>query len=285
MQATRTTLDPRLLKPHRSRREPTDPAELATRNERRKAMATSWLETPINEVYVRDGDYAIGDGNERVAGCLLLGVTEIPVSMLPACTTDAELDDLSLLTDFHKTALTPFEQTTVAKRRLDSSGMKRGDLATKLNISAGHLSKLLSVFDCSEQVQALAAEGKLSVEAWYAISRSTDPLETLRVHQGGGDRQAVAASAKPKADKPPAPPERHDKLAIPFSSAIVLVKAKRGEEPLNLPATRKLLVDALAKVDQAIEANYGIKTAARSFADTKDKAPKVRKVRKPREAS
>lgn len=283
LDAKRAQVDPRQLQFHRSRIEPTDSEEVKVRNERRLALFDSWLEQPINEIYVRDGDYAIADGNERVAGALLQGVAGITVCLLPAGTTDAELDSFSVLTDVHKTKLRPFELAGVIRRYFQATGVKKGEAAATFRMAQSHLTKLLSVFDCIPEAQAAAEAGKLTVEDWYAVSGSPDPQETLRVRLAGGGRKAVQASARPKPPQQDGkPPERFDRLPIPSPGAIVLVKAKKGQQPLDLAATRKLLKDALDKVDSAIQASYSIKTAARAWADTKDKVKKERKPRKPK---
>src|SRR4051812_14986501 len=101
LDARRGEIDPQLLPFPPRRVEPTDPAELKARNERRLALADSWLQNPLNDIIVRDGDFMVADGNERLAGILLRGVDKIVVLLLPADTTEAQLDEISLLTDFH----------------------------------------------------------------------------------------------------------------------------------------------------------------------------------------
>jgi len=272
---TRVRIDPRKLTFHRVRLEPSDPDELKARNQRRLDLADSWLESPINEIIVRDGDYAIADGNERVAGILLRGVEEIAVTLLPAETPDSLLDEISLLTDFHKTTLKPFERARVAKRLLQSTGGKKADIAVRLRIDAGYLTKLLSLADCPVEVQQAAEASLIGVDDWYACSRSSEPLETLRIKLSGGNREAVHRSVrKPKNSHPV---EKAARIPIRLSvntddvsaNGVVTVASNPGAE-IDFDSAEELLQQALKALRDAKKRGISLKTFVKAMRDMAD---------------
>jgi hypothetical protein len=257
----RIKIDPRKLLFHRTREEPTDPDELKARNERRLGLADSWLEKPINDIIVRAGDYTIADGNERVSGLLLRGVEEITVLLLPAETTDDHLDEISLLTDFHKTALTPFERATLARRHKESTGLRNSELAAKLKIDAGYLTKLLSLFDCHEDVRSAAARGLLGPGDWYAISKSPDQLVTLGLKQGGATRDELAKSTR---KKPSIPSIRTSSIRCPLPAGPVIVV--KGED-ISLEDAIEAIAEAGKLMKAAASKGLNAKTAQNVWKD------------------
>lgn len=267
----RVQIDPRKLKFYRSRLEPTDPEELKARNERRLALADSWLAGPIHDIVVRDGDFAIADGNERVAGILLRGVTEITVVLLPPDTPDSRLDEISLVTEFHRSSLRPYERAMVAKRLLDSTGATRGEIAARLRINPGYLTKHLSVFDCPEEVVVMAEAGRIGPNEWYACSKADDPLKLLRTLLNGGGRKAIerlASESKEKRSPTDAHSQKTDLLKFPFGGAMISI---RGAD-LTLISVARLLANAGREAEAGVKDGQGIKTFASLMVDRQKKA-------------
>ena len=154
------------------------------------------------------------------------------------------------------------------------------DLSRHLNKSKGTITKYMAPKRLEPAYLAAFLEGKFGFDAAYDIAKSPVQSATFDIVCGGGSREERRAT-KPK--KQPAqgapPPDKFDRCPILFPEAMVLIKSKKGKEPLTLEATKTLLKDALAKVETAIGESFTLKTAMRVFADTKDKAKKVRKKR------
>ena len=229
----------------------------------------------------REGDrYVLWMGHRRVAASRLAGKTTIPAIIQPK-PTPTEFATKQLVENIQREGMDDRDiHASVVK--LEALGLARKDIAKALGKSAGQVSKYFAPLSCPPEAVELFQAGKLKLGQTYTISQSPQPLETMRLILGGATRTQAARTPKKGENSTT---ERHEKLVIHMANAGVIVKAKKGQNPLCLADVQQLLKEATAKVDRAVAEGLGIKAASLGWADTKNKPAKVRKQRKPKTAN
>ena len=231
------------------------------------ALAESWLAMPVHPIVVRPATgepplYDVADGNSRLDGLVLLGITEVEVFVTDAELTDSELDDIGFMTAFHREGLNCSEQAEIVIRKR-KAGMANKDVAKKLGIHEGWASKLYSLTDCLAEVQEAARAGKIGANEWAMIAKSDDQLRTFGAALGG-NRDDLRQAARPKDTTPK---ERVARVKIPLAvstnaydaSGTVTIASLPGED-IDYDGITNLLKEASKAVRDAIEHKLDIKT-------------------------
>ena len=238
------------------------------------ALAESWLSMPVHPIVVSPAAgepamYDVADGNSRLDGLELLGVSEVEVFVTDAELTDAELDDIGFITAFHREGLDCSEQADIVIRKRQA-GVANQDIARTLGINLGWASKLNALADCLPEVQAAARAAKIGPNEWAVIAKSPDQLQALAAALGGNrDRLRQAARTKDDATK-----EKATRVKIPLAvssdsydaSGIVTIASLPGDA-MDFEGVENLLKEALRAVRDAMKRKLDIKTFQAAMKD------------------
>ena len=238
------------------------------------ALAESWLALPVHPIVVRPATgepplHDVADGNSRLDGLELLGVTQVEVFVTDALLSDAELDDIGFITAFHREGLDCSEQAQIVIRKR-KAGVANQDIARTLGINPGWASKLNALADCLPEVQEAARAGKIGPNEWALIGKSPDQLHALSVALGG-NRDRLRQAARPKDG---APKEKAGRVKIPLAvstdgydaAGIVTIASLPGSE-IDFEGVENLLKEALKAVRDAMKRKLDIKTFQAAMKD------------------
>ena len=154
----------------------------------------------------RNGDvYVVIDGHRRREAALMAGIEKLPCIVFEKDVTEAEIREAQLVTQLHSQALTPYEVFCGAKNWLNlHPGSTAKHLAQAIKRSEAFLSMILSLDKCLPEVKEAAAEGKIGLKDWHAISQADDQLALLaaklkgassdqlkRLRKSGGEQETV----------------------------------------------------------------------------------------------
>lgn len=194
--------------------------------------------------------------------------------------SEATILSLTMIENLQRLDQTDY-QTFVGLDQLEKTGsLQRQEIARLIGKSAGMVTQYLSARDlCPEALEAFK-EGRIGVTKAYKVATSPDQLATLDLFLNGETRDEGSRKGR-AAKSSETDTEKTEKLPVALAAGVVIIKAKKGQEAINLTGARVLLVDALAKIDHAIKLGYSTKTAVSAWDETKNN---VRKPRKPRAA-
>ena len=236
----------------------------------RECIRVEGVRVPISLTKLATGRYRTIAGHRRAQAAREAGHKTIP-ALIHGEMPEAEEKALGLLDNIAREDITPYD-TFMGLKALRELGMKGKDIATKSGLSEAMVSQIGALDKlCPEAMEAFKA-GKIGVTKAYKVAASPDQLATLSLFLGGETRDAVAQKTR-AAKTSDSDTEKTEKLPVALSTGIVIIKAKKdkdGKETLNLAAARQLLVDAMAKVDNAIRLGYSAKTAAKAWDETKN---------------
>lgn len=121
-------------------------------------------------------DGTVLDGWRRLCAALLDGKpANLDVIITDETLTPAEIKEIQLVTALHRTDLTPYEQFVGSRDWLElNPGATAKDLAAKIDRDPSTLVRILSLAKCIQPVLQAAADGKLGLSEWYAISKVPD---------------------------------------------------------------------------------------------------------------
>lgn len=206
-----------------------------------KALARSWLACQIHPIVARP-DMTVADGTRRVMGCGLVGVEEIPVLVTDEDLTDADLDELALASAMHRRDLSPFEQARIGRDWMAKSNATAAELAAKVQLSEGHVSKLLSLWKTTPAVVRAAAEGRIGVRVWHHLSTAAeeDQAGMLDQYLSGESEGDVRAAVRAKRPQPAAKLAR---VSVPLPTGAKVV----------VSGTEMTLDDVIAALAAAVE--------------------------------
>ena len=230
-------------------------------DEELKALAKSWLENPVHEVFVRASDHEVIDGNRRIRGTGLLGVSEVGVFLIEGDLSDSEMDDIAMISSYHRAPLGGYEQACIVRRKKEAApGTSNKAVAEAFRIDPGMITRLLSLFDCIPEAQQAAQEGMLNVSAWYAVSKADDQREALRLALSGASRESLERSRKPRSPST----ERLSKIKCPVLSGRVVTVAG---EAIGLEEAIEAMGEAIKVMREAIRNNLSARTAQATWKD------------------
>lgn len=128
----------------------------------------------------RDGaDFVVIEGHRRLRAAKLAGLTHVPVIIDDRELSENEVLYRQLVTNCQRQGLTPLEKARAIDRLIKSVGLSASQVAVKLGISPGTVSKLQALLELPEPLQQQVANGSLPLTTAYAVSR-TPNSETQR---------------------------------------------------------------------------------------------------------
>lgn len=123
----------------------------------------------------REGtEFVVVEGHRRLRAAKLAGLTQVPVIIDDRELTEGEVLYRQLVTNCQRQGLTPLEKARAINRLIKVVGMTAAQVAVKLGMSPGMVSKLLALLELPEPVQAQVANGSLPLTTAYAVSRAPD---------------------------------------------------------------------------------------------------------------
>jgi ParB/RepB/Spo0J family partition protein len=226
-------------------------------------------------------------GHRRLAAAILVGKPTLDVIITDEALSDSQIRGIQLEENIHRADLTGHEKWQACKELLElNAGWNGKDLAGHLHLDPSSVTRLLSPEKCIAEAQAALRDGKITISDCYAISKLApeDQPGLLALKLEGASRDELerkGRAARNTAKNGDTDTAKVERLPVALSAGTVIIKAKKGEEALNLAAAKVLLVEALAKVDCAIKMGYSTKTAVHAWDETKHN---VRTPRKPKVA-
>jgi ParB family chromosome partitioning protein len=180
-------------------------------------VAVGMLEPVIVKPAGPDGRHQLISGERRTAAARLVGMPEIPALVRadlggPDAVADAAA--AQIVENFHRRPLSPLEEAS-AFRRLQDLGMKQADIAGRVGINQGTVSKRLSLLRLPEPVRAQVAAGDIDVADAVEIAKLPKEAASraaAEVARGGSASNAVAR-ARREADEATARQEAVKALA------------------------------------------------------------------------
>jgi hypothetical protein len=247
-QGTHRTVPLSSLKRRHTRRDPGTKEEL-------QALGRSWLGNPIHDILV-DATMSVVDGNRRLLGLELLEAVEVNVCVLDDELSNAAMDDVALLSSYHRAPLGGYEQARIVRDKKEAvHGMTNKAVADYFHIDPGMITRLLSLFDCIPEAEQAAKDGLLNVSQWYAISKAEDQREALRRALHGASRDALEESRG-----------RVKKFRCPLPSGHVVTVA--GDNISTVDEGIKILMEAVNALKAALKGKKKtIKEAQAMWAD------------------
>lgn len=235
-------------------------------DEELKALSRSWMHRPVHYIIVTPSGRVV-DGHRRLAGLLLLGITEIEVFVL-----DEELDDkaaieVGLTTAIHRADLLGIDKFQSCVKLLElNPGWQNQDLAKCLNLDPSTVTRLLAPSKCVAEVVEALRDNKISISDAYEISKQEDregQLRLLALKNSGASREVLAAQGR-KQRAAATPAVRVSKIKCPLPSGHVITVA--GED-VSLDDAIESLKEAMKAMTKARDTGLDAKTAMAVWRD------------------
>lgn len=151
------------------------------------------------------GKYVVIAGERRWRAAQVAGL-----STLTASVDEPDPDrilELQLVENALRLDLQPLEKAIAYRKLMDARGWTQSELADRLNIHKGSVSRTLALLDLPEPVQERIAEGTVSASAAAEIARVEDPVEqevlAIQVAEAGVSRRQLRADRPAKAPRAP----------------------------------------------------------------------------------
>ena len=231
-----------------------------------KALAQSWLERPVHDIIVTPS-LKVGDGNRRVDGIELLGITEVDVFM-----TDEELDEKALVevgltTAIHRADLSGFDKFQACVKLLElNPDWQNQDLARCVKLDPSTVTRLLSPSKCVAEVVEALRENKIAISDAYEISKQEDregQLRLLALKKAGASREVLAAQGR-KQRSAATPAVRTAKIRCPLPSGCTITVT--GQD-VTLDEAIESLKEAIKAMTKARDTGLDAKTAQAVWKD------------------
>lgn len=249
-------------------------------DESNKALARSWLSRPIHPIFCRS-DLTVGDGHRRLDGMLQLGIEEVEVFVTDEDLTEADLLEISLVTDIHRESVPVADKCRAVLKYRDAKGCSGKQLAEFLNIAEGTVVKYVSFEACIPAVQQALDEGKIGITTVYEISKvpPDQQLELLQSRLAGTTRDELAEKLRrPKGQAKGKPQVRTKRIVCQLPSGVSIVAT--GQK-LSLDE----FVLALGQAQKAAKSARAEGLDARTFAAVMSSKAKVKTAKTPQPSS
>jgi ParB/RepB/Spo0J family partition protein len=215
----------------------------------------------------RNGEvYLIADGHRRLAAALLAGIDRLPCIVLDKDVTETQVREIQLVTQLHSQALTPYEVYAGCKSWLTLHvGAANKELATAISRTESYVAKLLSLDRCIPAVKEAAAQGKLGLGDWYALSKAPESEQAalLATKLNGASRDELESKSR-QARNGSKPMVRVARIKCALPSGITVVVSGEG---VSLDESIEALSEAIKEMKRARDLGYTAKTFAAAMKD------------------
>jgi len=213
----------------------------------------------------RNGDvYIVVDGHRRLAAALLCGIEKLPCIVADANTTDAQVRQIQLVTSLLKADLSAYERYAgFSSLKALTPGMTNRQLAAEVAVTESLLSQYLSLDKCCQQVKDAAAQGMVSLNDWYALSKLPEEQQAvaLAARLNGASNVEMKRLAKPKACA-----VRVARVKCQLASGTVVTLATEGDG-MSMDDVIETLADLLKSARKAHEEGLDASTWQRVLRD------------------
>jgi ParB family chromosome partitioning protein len=189
--------------PHQPRREFSEVklAELA------ESIRTHGLIQPIVVKRVGEG-YQLIAGERRLRAARLAGCSTIPAVLKDV--GDASQAEIALIENIQREDLNPIERAAAYRQLMVQSGLTQDDIAKRLGEDRSSIANHLRLLSLHKSIQAMIADGKLTMGHAKVLAGVTDELAQLKF-AGAAVTQELSVRALEKAvtESIPVPPAKH----------------------------------------------------------------------------
>jgi ParB family chromosome partitioning protein len=213
----------------------------------------------------RNGDvYIVVDGHRRLAAALLVGIEKLPCIVADANMTEAHVRQIQLVTSLLKADLTAHERYAgFSSLKVLTPGMTNKQLAAEVGVTEGLVSMILSLDKCIQPVKDAAAQGRIGLNDWYALSKLPEEQQAiaLAARLNGASNVEMKRLTKPKA---PAVRVARVKCQLPAGTLVTLAAEGDG---LSMDDVIETLAELLKAARKANEEGLDAKTWERVLKD------------------
>lgn len=130
----------------------------------------------------REGsEFIIVEGERRWRAATMAGLEELPVIVDDRELGEADVVYRQLVTNCSREGLDPLEKARAIDMYMKTANLTAAQVAVKLGMSPGMVSKLLTVLSLPENVQEQVSKGSLPVTSAYELSRAPDSESQQRL--------------------------------------------------------------------------------------------------------
>lgn len=123
----------------------------------------------------RDGsEFVVLEGERRLRAAKMAKLTHVPVIVDDRELTEGEVVYRQLVVNCSRDGLEPLEKARAIRRLIEITKWPASQVAVKLGMSPGTVSKLLALLTLPETVQQRVSDGALGLTAAYALSQAPD---------------------------------------------------------------------------------------------------------------
>lgn len=218
------------------------------------------------------GRWVVIDGERRLRAAKMAGLDTIPAIVQNAEFTSAGITHRQLVANQH-VDLTPMEKAKAIEKLMREAGWSASELAVKLGISPGTVTKLLSVLTLPQEIQDRVGSPGLGLSAAYQIPLAGNAEAQARMADelasGALTRDDAAARTRVRKSRrrPPAKRERsrvgRNRVAIALGDKRVVTIAGPGLTLTSIIDWMSGLLDRLrGAADQNADLSEAVKLAS-----------------------
>jgi ParB family transcriptional regulator, chromosome partitioning protein len=211
-----------------------------------ESIKTNGLLQPIVVRRVKHGDqghYEIIAGERRFRAAKMVGLETIPAMVRDA--DDAQLLELALIENIHRTNLNPIERAKAYQNYIETFSISQTEAAQRLGEDRSVIANFIRLLDLPEQVKEMLMDGSLSPgHARAILSLPTDKLRTRLANRALAGQLSVREVerlvklqlAEPKEGqmktefvKPPHIKDLEDKMRSQLGTKVIIQARKNGQ--------------------------------------------------------
>ena len=211
-----------------------------------QSIATHGILQPI-VVLRRDVGYEILSGERRYRAALLAGLARVPVVVRDE-EDPQHLAELRLIENLQRADLSPLEVARAYQALIDQHQLTHDEVASRVNKDRSSVTNSLRVLTLPAEIQALLAEGALSVGHAKALLAIADPVWQLALAQKAAAEQMSVrtleqlarlgppqgAAAAPAPAKPAHIAELESNLKLLFGTTVTVKEKAGGKGTMTL---------------------------------------------------
>lgn len=250
--------------------DPMQPRKSLSEREMRELVESLKLHGQIVPAIVvkEDERRLVVDGWRRWQACKLAGLTSLRCCLLDKHPTASELLTMQIVVNCTRSDLTLYERFEAYQRLAQLEKLTNAELATRLSVTKGTVTRVLSIGSLAPEVQALVRDGKISSVNAYALARMTasdQEAALIGISKGTSGRAELEQLARSKnSNKGPKP----SRVCCELPNCSVLL---RGNEPISLDGMIEVFENLIRAIRKARKDGYDVATFAQVMRVTSQK--------------
>ncbi|HEY1066810.1 MAG TPA: ParB/RepB/Spo0J family partition protein [Pirellulales bacterium] len=156
----------------------------------------------IQPILVRKvGDkYEVTEGGRRVLAAAKAGLTSLAALVSDEPLDEVQLTQMQVVANGQREDLNPLEKAKAIRRMMDVRKWSASEVAARIGVSNGTVTKLLKALTLPPELQARLASGDLTLGAAYELARINDPQRRAELAAGATEgaltRDRLTAAGK-----------------------------------------------------------------------------------------